>query len=951
MKHLIILFSGLILSCGIFARSAPFKRTIKPVDERPVQRSDRPHFDYSAVTVDQIQPGVIRVKLIGGLTEYLDTAIFKTNPDGVRLFGIPQLDRLNEKYKVSGIRQTFFISMNEKQFDRCHRKWELNLWYDLFVPVGTDTKQMALDYAELGEVSHSEPAFILKMEDPGEYRIVDPTGKIHGRMDFYPNDPKFGEQWALNNTGQAGGTPGSDIHAPAAWDLCTGDPDVIIAVMDQGVDYHHEDLYSNMWPGIGYNFVHNNDTITPQYHGTLVAGIIAGVTNNGKGISGVAGGNGTGNGVRLMACEVGENGGFSPGVVDSYIWAADHGAAISNNSWGITSGNLFGFALLDAIDYFIVNGGGSVMEGGIVICASGNGSSLEFFPASFCNSLGVAATNNKDIRAYYSNYQDWIDLSAPGGEVPPDEAGILSTLPGNQYGSDNGTSLACPQVAGVAGLVVSYAKGQLTAQDLRDILVNSTDNIDQLNPGFIGKLGSGRVNAFKALQLAQSYIHPGSITPPEDLTAQAVSDAQINLNWQPDADNDSVLLAFNFTNNFGHPEGIYFPGEAIDGGGIILYSGKGTGFNHTLLNSGTVHYYSIWSKKNNSYSYSTRRSQDTTFCGPATVLPCLQNFDMAPYIPQCWTDSNPAYPWQYIWGDNENHPPAPHSGQYNACFFTGTGNGKTNKLVTGMFDLGGYSMVQLSFWHTQEKRGTGQDELRIHYRNSTGGPWILLKTYTQNISAWVKDSVQLPGLSSSYQLAFEGTEHFGYGVCLDDIELTDVAPPVLSVTPGNRDVPPDEGSTDFLVNTNKYWTTTSDADWCRTEYTGNGIDTMDVHYLTNPDAITRVAHISISVPGLNPVTVTVTQSGIVGTNNIIEENDLSVWPDPFKDESILSIRGKDLCDPEIILTGMNGRMILQKNLEGLNEFRLKLPTIAAGYYILIIKSDRRVYVKPLIKVQ
>jgi len=949
MKRFTFFLSGLILGCCLFAQAVPFKRTIKPVDDRPVRRSERPRFDYSMVPADKIQPGIIRVRFTDNMSPCLDTLIFHAGQDGILLSGIPALDSLNSKYKVSRISQTFFVTMQARQFDKRHRNWGLNLWYDLFVPGNTDTRQMAAEYAGLPLVNHSEPGFIMKIIDT-VYRYAIPL--MNSPLipaNTYPNDPQFSHEWHLNNTGQFGGTPGCDIHAPAAWDLCTGDTEVIVAVMDEGIDYHHADLSANMWQGMGYNFIDHNNIIIPGLHGTHVAGIIGAVTNNGTGISGIAGGNGSGNGVRLMSCMVGENGGISGVVVDSYAWAADHGAAISNNSWG-SAGNVLGFALLDAIDYFVVNGGGNVMEGGIVICAAGNLVYPEFLPAAFDNCLAVAATNNKDKKTAYSNAQHWVDISAPGGETPPDSADILSTLPGNQYGLLNGTSIACPQVAGVAGLVVSYAKGRLSAPDLLDILVNSTDNIDALNPSYTGKLGSGRVNAFKALQLAQSYIHSDSIEPPADLTALAVSDTQVNLGWQPDADDDSVLLAYNLIPAFGHPGGYYLPGEAIDNGGIVLYTGKATTFSHTQLDPNVVYYYSLWSLKNNSYSYRFRRSQDTTFCGASQFLPYSQGFSTGPFRPFCWSESNPASPWQFVFGDNDTHPPAAHSGVWNALYLPGSGTGQVDKLITGAFDLSSYSMVQLSFWHTQEKRGNNQDELRIYYRTGPSAAWILIQTYNQSIQPWTKDSIQLPSLSSWYQLAFEATNHFGYGVCLDDIEISDIAPPYLTVTPSNRNVLHLEGNTTFLVNTNKYWTAASDAGWCRNDYTGKGSDTLHVHFMSNPLSTSRTAHISVAVEGLAPVTVTVTQEGTTGAGTINNENGLTLWPNPLKDETRLFIKGNDLRDPEISLEGIDGRTVLRKKILGLNEFNLDIRSVSPGCYFLVIRSGGRVYAKPMIKI-
>jgi hypothetical protein len=319
-------------------------------------------------------------------------------------------------------------------------------------------------------------------------------------------------------------------------------------------------------------------------------------------------------------------------------------------------------------------------------------------------------------------------------------------------------------------------------------------------------------------------------------------------------------------------------------------------------------------------------------------------------MPFCWSESNTASPWQFVFGDNDIHPPAAHSGVWNALYLPGSGTGQVDKLITGAFDLSSYSMVQLSFWHTQEKRGNNQDELRIYYRNSPSAAWILIETYTQSIQPWTKDSIQLPGLSSWYQLAFEATNHFGYGVCLDDIEISDVAPPFLTVTPGNRDVLPQEGNTTFLISTNKYWTAVSDADWCRNDYTGKGTDTLHVHFMSNPLITMRIADISVAIDGLSPVTVTVTQEETSGTGNISKEDGLTLWPNPLNDETSLFIRGNDLRDPEISLEGIDGRTLLQKKIQGLNVFSLDIQSISPGCYFLIIRSGGRVYTKPLIKI-
>lgn len=953
MKPKLFLIACLILFCGLYAQPGTFRRSFVPVDDRPVVRGPRPWTDYSKVPDNLIQKGVIHLKLQKDLTSYLDTAVFRANNEGVKLFGIPELDRLNRLYHVKMIRQTFCHSLSEKQFDRRHRKWELQLWLNLYVPDGVDTKQMAAAYSGLSQVSHAEPAIIRKIPEV-RYRYINP-GEIKSSekatLGFIPDDPLFGLQWHLNNTGQAGGTAGCDMHLPEAWDHCQGDKDVVVAVMDEGIDYQHEDLAANIWPGTGYNFVTYSDTIVPGNHGTHIGGSISGNSNNGIGIAGIAGGDGSGNGVKLMSCQVADqDGGIHEGVLDSYVWAADHGAAISNNSWGIGS-DLFGLPLYEAIDYFTVNGGGSVLEGGIVICAAGNGGcNCIFYPACYDNCLGIAATNNRDRKSGFSDYGNWVDLSAPGGEYPPDSTEILSTFVGNTYGYMSGTSMASGQVSGVAALVISFAKGMMTADDLKGILLNSADNIDTLNPSYAGLLGSGRVNAYNAILLAMAYLKPNLVLPPASLHANAVNDSEIDLNWQENADNDSVLLAYNLTPTFGKPTGNYLPGQVIDSGGIVIYSGKNLSFSQTGLIPNTIYYYSLWSKKNNKYSFITRRVQDTTACGPIGILPYLQDFELSTSRPSCWSEDNLVYHWLYEYGGADNEPPAPYSGMLNAMYVNMNGTGTVSKLISEVFDLENYSHVQLSYWHAQAPRGIYQDEFRVYYRNSPASAWTLLKTYTQSIPVWTKDSIELPYLSSSYQLAFEGKGNAGNGVCLDHIELTDMAPPVLTVSPDHRNVPHTGGITNFFITSNRSWTTVTDTVWCIPTAGGFGNDTMQVQYLGNSTATTRTAHLTVSVDGLSPVMVTVTQPGAGGIGSIAEGEGISVWPNPLINETMLFVSGKDLRDPEVTLTGIDGRVVIQNSLKGIGEFHITLPAISQGSYFLIIKSDRQVYVKKLIKI-
>ncbi len=816
-----------------------------------VVRGERPPVDLDKVAVQDMEPTRIHIKFSEELSGFLDQCVITELPDGTRLFGNPHIDALNIQYHVTGIRQTFYIALQSTEFDQRHRQWGLHLWYDLFVPEGTDIRKMVSDYRALTEVSHSEPVFKKVLTD-------DPTPSAPA---YTPNDPQYSQQWHYHNTGQAGGTAGCDIKLPEAWDLCKGSPNVVVAVIDGGIDFSHPDLAGNMWPGGGYNFVDNTTTISPHAHGTHVAGTISANTNNAVGVSGIAGGSGTGNGVRLMSCQVFTNS-SSGGFDNAPIWAADHGACISQNSWAYSNLGEYDWTVLEAIDYFNANGGGNVLNGGITIFAAGNAnSSGQWYPACYSGAYAVAGTNNKDIKAWYSNYDTWVKISAPGGETSPQNAGgVLSTVPGNSYAFYQGTSMACPHASGVAALVVSMAQAQLDAQDVRDILTNTTDNIYALNPGYIGMLGSGRLNAYSALLLTQSYLNPSIPLPPQALTASATGTSQINVSWTPNAANDSILLAFNTTGVFGTPVGNYQPGQSIPGGGTVLYKGKTPPYSHTGLTPGDVYFYALWSKSGIYYSAISRKANDTTSCDAITTLPFNEGFEGGPTIPLCWTQSSLYSSWRFRTGNGYGYPAAAHTGTYNACLLDLSYPDNYNKLITPVFDLTNYTDVQLTFWHTQTIWGSDQDQLRIYYRNSNGGSWTLLQTYLTNIISWTQETISLPSVSSYYQVAFEGDTRAGYGVCLDDIQITGTLVPTLTVAPPNQDVSSDAGSTSFNVTSNSAWTVTSNVTWCVVTPGGTGNGTITANYEENNTIDQRIAEITVTVAGLVPVVVTVTQA-------------------------------------------------------------------------------------------
>lgn len=339
-----------------------------------------------------------------------------------------------------------------------------------------------------------------------------PKAVINDAMPLF-DDPEFKKQWHFQNTGNAvnGLVAGCDINVDPAWRRgVVGSDEVIVAVIDTGVDYAHEDLKDNMWTSVdakgktiyGYNAILGNNKINPQDHGTHVAGTIAAVNNNGIGVSGIAGGNAAEGikGVRIMSCEIFE-GEYQGNEAEAIVWAANHGAVIAQNSWGfIPENNLTETPryVREAIDYFNTYAGcdedgnqlpDSPMKGGVVIFATGNDAVTEAYPASYEGCISVSSVAGDYEMAYYSNHGDWVDIMAPGGDTKKNQM-IISTIADSEYGRMQGTSMACPHVSGVAALIVSEFGGPgFTREQLIDRLLKTASDIslpaDQMGHGLV----------------------------------------------------------------------------------------------------------------------------------------------------------------------------------------------------------------------------------------------------------------------------------------------------------------------------------------------------------------------------------------------------------------------------------------------------------------------------------
>lgn len=381
------------------------------------------------------------------------------------------------------------------------------------------------------------------------------------------DDPMLDQQWHYYNNGSVSSSvSGCDINVVPVWrNYSTYNKykgDIIVGIVDGGIDYKHEDLAENMWKNpdktgenvYGYNFVTNSFVVTPDDHGTHVAGTIAAVNNNGIGVAGIAGGDKKKRipGVKLMSCQIFEGKNSGPGA-EAIKWSADHGAVISQNSWGYPTLDATPSSVKSAVDYFekyagVDENGRQVgpMKGGLVIFAAGN-EAKNTSSSDYEKILSVTSVGADYKRAYYTCYGSWADIIAPGGDAKKGNQ-VLSTIPGNKYGKMQGTSMACPHVSGVAALALARHGGDgYTPAALRKQLEDNVTDISSFNTGY--ELGKGLVNAYKTMGAS------GGKAPdvPTGLSATARSNnISFTVNVPRDADDGvpSAIYIYYSTSDF-----------------------------------------------------------------------------------------------------------------------------------------------------------------------------------------------------------------------------------------------------------------------------------------------------------------------------------------------------------------------------------------------------------------
>lgn len=545
------------------------------------------------------EKGWIRVKF----TELENDLNTNTTRSGGFDTGIKEVDEVATLLGATHIERLFGEG---GKFSERRQKYGMHLWYDFYVGEEQSVTRSIRTFKDLPMVEHVD---LIPVDHQTSYgnnsfsNFAQATLAAQNSNIERPNagngnnfnDPYLNRQWHYFNDGTSHpkAVSGADANIFEAWEFTTGHPDVIVAIMDGGIDVNHPDLKQNLWinkgevAGNGVDDDNNGYTddihgwkwgrssigavasgdIFPMDHGSHCAGTVAAVNNNGVGLAGVAGGNGSGNsGVRLMSCQTyvpdfeghpedpHGNSRSTSQTPDAFAYAADNGAVIVNCSFSYGNPGTLKEEYRIGIEYFVDNAGidengvqTGPMKGGLIVGSAGNDGEEDLvkYPASHKDAINVAYSMSDYKKSPSSNYGHMIDVTAPGGASstsydPERRGGIFSTIAMDSRNSHvekgymykSGTSMAAPHVTGIAALILSAAIENnipMTHSKLKEIILASCWDLDEYNPEYAGKLGRGQVDAATGIKLliaGDDYFtdEPQNVTLVESLNS-------IEVNW------------------------------------------------------------------------------------------------------------------------------------------------------------------------------------------------------------------------------------------------------------------------------------------------------------------------------------------------------------------------------------------------------------------------------------
>ena len=781
-----------------------------------------------------------------------------------------------------GITEMYRLFPHAGEFEERTRREGLHRWY-----VVKYSQELALTKAQN------------TLEHVDGIDIFEPVRQIRNN-DF--ND-LTSELWGLYNRSYKG----FDINVRSVWDqYTTGNPDVIVAVVDNGIDLNHQDLAANCLPNKHHNFVDGSSNIVPGDHGTHVAGTIAAVSNNGKGVAGIAGGdkaNGK-QGVKLMSCQIfktnADGSSIGVGGAAAIKYGADNGAVISQNSWGYSfdtngDGDITGDELTRAmsarisasdkaaVDYFIRYAGcdnngnqlpNSPMKGGVVIFAAGNDAIANGAPAEYSEVIAVGAVARDGSKSTFSNYGDWVDICAPGTD-------ILSTIPDNEYAIMSGTSMACPHVSGVAALIVSYFGGPGFTNDMLKEKILASANTSVISKNY--QIG-GLVDTYGAFV----YGNDKAPAPVTDLSVSA-SGNKIDLTMTVPADEDGKA-AYGAMVYYSDDQAKLEAASAnsYDKVGYAAFTFDSEAGKSVTLSVKGLEFEKKYYVKVQAYSYGRNYSQASEILTVNTTV---------------------------------NNPPAittDYDGSYELI------SSQQIVIPLQIIDPDGHEVEVETIEGSEAETYTTTPE--GGYRLTIKGKDAVPGTYTSKILA-----TDEYGLSSTLEIEYKIKDNSAPEK-IKDIE------DILLTAKGRE----------FIIDMTEY---ASDPDAEQLKYEATISNPKVVHVTSKGDKLIGTAL------SYGSVDVTVVAKDARGEKvtftfkvTIKDPSDpLSLYPNPVRD--YLYIATLDLADTEIIITSSTGKLVYHETLKvsAQEPARLNLSTCVPGTYSVKVKFGGKEYKKNIVK--